>query len=123
MSALNAIRQTVAAPEAELKRWRRTFEGNAKTDVNGQKFAGYLSHVLAGPDNLSNRFLDKESFVNAIAPKGDPDKIDRAQYAILFRVADSSRRGVVSWDDFCVFETMLKRPDADYWMAFQYFDV
>jgi solute carrier family 25 aspartate/glutamate transporter 12/13 len=30
---------------------------------------------------------------------------------------------LVSWDDFTVFETLLKRPDADYWMAFQYFDV
>ncbi|KAF8531276.1 mitochondrial carrier [Gautieria morchelliformis] len=105
MSALNAIRQTVAAPESELRRWRRTFETNSKKEVNGQKY------------------LDKDTFVNAIAPKGDLDKIDRAQYSILFRVADSSRRGLVSWDDFCVFETMLKRPDADYWMAFQYFDI
>ena len=38
-------------------------------------------------------------------------------------MADTSRRGLVSWEDFTVFETVLKRPDADYWMAFQYFDV
>lgn len=69
------------------------------------------------------RFLDPESFVNAIAPKGDLTKIDRAQFSILFRVADTSRRGLVSWEDFTVFETLLKRPDADYWIAFQYFDV
>jgi solute carrier family 25 aspartate/glutamate transporter 12/13 len=61
--------------------------------------------------------------VNAIAPSGDLSKIGRAQFAILFRVADTSRRGLVSWEDFTVFETVLKRPDADYWMAFQYFDV
>lgn len=70
-----------------------------------------------------NRFLDPESFVNAIAPKGDLAKIGRGQFAILFRIADTSRRGLVSWEDFTVFETLLKRPDADYWMAFQYFDV
>lgn len=69
------------------------------------------------------RFLDPESFVNAIAPKGDLTKIDRAQFSILFRVADTSRRGLVSWEDFTVFETLLKRPDADHWIAFQYFDV
>lgn len=46
-----------------------------------------------------------------------------AQFATLFRVADTSKRGLVSWDDFVVFETLLKRPDADYWIAFQYFDV
>jgi hypothetical protein len=69
-----------------------------------------------------HRFLDTESFVNAIAPRGDV-KIGRDQWSILFRVADKSRRGLVSWDDFLVFETSLKRPDADYWVAFQFFDV
>jgi solute carrier family 25 (mitochondrial aspartate/glutamate transporter), member 12/13 len=61
--------------------------------------------------------------VNAIAPKSDLTKTGRAQYATLFRVADTAKRGLVSWDDFVVFETILKRPDADYWIAFQYFDV
>lgn len=61
--------------------------------------------------------------MDAIAPSGDLSRIGRAQFAILFRVADTSRRGLVSWEDFTVFETVLKRPDADYWMAFQFFDV
>ncbi|KAJ6483892.1 mitochondrial carrier domain-containing protein [Mycena vulgaris] len=100
----SALKTAVAVPETELKRWRRTFDANAKV-VNGEKY------------------LDPESFVNAIAPTGDLSKIGRAQFAILFRVADTSRRGLVSWEDFTVFETVLKRPDADYWMAFQYFDV
>jgi hypothetical protein len=69
------------------------------------------------------RFLDPDSFVNAIAPKDDLTKLGRSQFAILFRVADTSKRGLLSWEDFLVFETVLKRPDADYWMAFQYFDV
>ncbi|KAF8808133.1 mitochondrial carrier [Phlegmacium glaucopus] len=103
-SALQTMRTAVAVPENELKRWRRTFDNNAKL-INGE------------------RFLDPDSFVNAIAPKGDLSKIGRSQFAILFRIADTSRRGLVSWDDFTVFETLLKRPDADYWMAFQYFDV
>ncbi|KAJ7675333.1 mitochondrial carrier domain-containing protein [Mycena rosella] len=103
-SPLAALKTAVAVPETELKRWRRTFDANAKV-VNGEKY------------------LDPESFVNAIAPTEDLSKIGRAQFAILFRVADTSRRGLVSWEDFTVFETVLKRPDADYWMAFQYFDV
>ena len=61
--------------------------------------------------------------MNAIAPKSDLTKIGRSQFASLFRVADTNKRGLVSWDDFVVFETILKRPDADYWIAFQYFDV
>ena len=52
-----------------------------------------------------------------------PFSLYRSQFALLFRVADTSKRGLVSWEDFIVFETLLKRPDADYWMAFQYFDV
>ncbi|TFK77439.1 mitochondrial inner membrane protein [Pluteus cervinus] len=104
VSAFRSVRTAVSVPESELKRWRRTFDTNAKI-VNGEKF------------------LDQDSFVNAIAPKSDLTKIGRAQFAILFRVADTSRRGLVSWEDFTVFETLLKRPDADYWMAFQYFDV
>ncbi|KXN88836.1 Calcium-binding mitochondrial carrier protein [Leucoagaricus sp. SymC.cos] len=103
-SAFKTVRAAVSVPESELKRWRRAFEANAKV-VNG------------------GRFLDSESFVNAIAPKGDLTKIDKAQFAVLFRVADTSRRGLVSWEDFTVFETLLKRPDADYWIAFQFFDV
>ncbi|CCM00026.1 uncharacterized protein FIBRA_02052 [Fibroporia radiculosa] len=105
VSALRHIKSAVGVPETEMKRWRRTFDGNATTVVDGQKF------------------LNSEQFVNAIAPSGDMMKIGRAQYAILFRVADASKRGLVSWEDFVVFETLLKRPDADYWIAFQYFDV
>jgi solute carrier family 25 aspartate/glutamate transporter 12/13 len=69
------------------------------------------------------RYLDSASFVSAIAPQGDLTKIGRTQYAILFRVADASHRGLISWEDFTVFQTLLKRPDADYFIAFQYFDV
>ena len=71
----------------------------------------------------SSRYLDTDSFVNAIAPSEDLSKIGRSQFAILFKVADANKRGLVSWDDFTVFQTILKRPDADYWIAFQYFDV
>ncbi|TFK56855.1 mitochondrial carrier [Heliocybe sulcata] len=104
-SVKNSVKSAVIVGESELQRWRRTFDTNAKTEVNGE------------------RYLGRDQFVNAIAPSGDLSRIGRAQFAILFRVADSSRRGLVSWDDFVVFETLLKRPDADYWIAFQYFDV
>ncbi|KAI8981137.1 mitochondrial carrier [Trametes punicea] len=104
-AAINTVKSAMAVPENELKRWRRAFDANAQTIVDGQKY------------------LNTEQFVNAIAPQGDLSKIGRAQFATLFRVADTSKRGLVSWEDFVVFETILKRPDADYWIAFQYFDV
>jgi solute carrier family 25 aspartate/glutamate transporter 12/13 len=102
--ALESVRSVVGIPESELKRWRRTFDTNAKT-VDGEKY------------------LDPDDFVNAIATTGDLSKITRNQFATLFRVADTSRRGLVSWEDWTVFQTLLKRPDADYLIAFRYFDV
>ncbi|KAI0785337.1 mitochondrial carrier [Irpex lacteus] len=105
-NAIQTVKSAMAVPENELNRWKRTFETNAQTVVNGEKY------------------LNPDQFVNAIAPKSDlSSKIGRAQFATLFRVADTTKRGLVSWDDFVVFETILKRPDADYWIAFQYFDV
>lgn len=128
-AALSSVRNVVAVPENELKRWRRTFETNAKVVQDGEKwvtsgiFGSPLQPTGTGADCVFNRYLDPESFVNAIAPSGDLSKIGRAQFAILFRVADTSKRGLVSWTDFTVFESLLKKPDADYWIAFQYFDV
>ena len=75
------------------------------------------------PVGAVGRFLNREQFINAVAPKSDLTRIGRAQYASLFRVADVAKRGLLSWDDFVVFQTLLKRPDADYYIAFQYFDV
>ncbi|KAI0285387.1 mitochondrial carrier [Russula aff. rugulosa BPL654] len=102
---VQSVKSAVRVPESEIKRWRRTFDSNAKSLVEGE------------------RFLDREQFVNAIAPKGDLTRIGRSQFATLFRVADVAKRGLLSWDDFVVFQTLLKRPDADYYIAFQYFDV
>ncbi|KAI0319425.1 mitochondrial inner membrane protein [Amylostereum chailletii] len=104
-SLVESVRSVVRVQDSEMKRWKRTFDTNAKVVVGNEKF------------------LDRDQFVNAIAPSGDMTRIGRAQFAILFRVADSAKRGLVSWDDFTIFQTLLKRPDADYYMAFQYFDV
>src|SRR5215471_3438810 len=119
---VNTVRSAVSIPESELKRWRRIFDANATITVDGKKFVNTFSELyfkcwLTNREN-EDRYLDSDSFVNAVAPIGDLSKIHRAQFAILFRVADTSRRGLVSWEDFTVFETLLKRPDADYWIAF-----
>lgn len=72
---------------------------------------------------FSTRSLSQQSFVNAIAPSDDLTKIRHGQYSVLFRVADQKKRGRISWDDFFIFNTLLKRPDADYLIAFKFFDV
>ncbi|ORX36058.1 putative mitochondrial inner membrane protein [Kockovaella imperatae] len=103
-STTSTLSNVVKPAESELTRWRRTFDKFAK-DVNGVKY------------------LTATEFIDAIAPTEEGfNRIKREQYSILFRVADISRRGLVSFDDFVVFETLLKRPDADYQLAFQVFD-
>ena len=69
------------------------------------------------------KVLEHRTIRRGHRPAGDLTKLCRRQFPALFRVADTSRRGLVSWEDFVVFETLLKRADADYYVAFQYFDV
>ncbi|KAL7424767.1 mitochondrial aspartate-glutamate transporter agc1 [Cryptotrichosporon argae] len=92
--------------ESELVRWKRTFERFAREEVDGKKY------------------LNATQFIDAIAPIDEGfNRIKREQYSVLFKVADSTKRGLVSYEDFVVFETLLKRPDADYQLAFSVFDV
>lgn len=128
LAAISNLTSAVTIPETELRRWRRIFDANATVERAGEKcvitnFPAILYVYSPIPPRTSSRHLDPDSFVDAIAPSGDLSKIGRSQFSILFKVADSSKRGLVSWDDFTIFQTMLKRPDADYWIAFQYFDV
>jgi hypothetical protein len=62
-----------------------------------------------------HRFLDEEGFVNAVAPSNETfHKIHKSQYSILFKIADLEKSGKVTWDDFVVFQTLLKKPDAEF---------
>ncbi|WWD09554.1 hypothetical protein V865_007681 [Kwoniella europaea PYCC6329] len=104
-STADSLASSVKPAENELARWRRTFDRFAKEEIEGKKY------------------LNPSQFIDAIAPTDEGfSKIKREQYTNLFRVADNTGRGLVSWEDFVVFETLLKRPDADYQLAFLVFD-
>lgn len=83
---------------------------------------------------ISRRYLSSSAFIDAIAPTEDGfSRIHKEQYNLreshiseeiqaesaVFRVADISRRGMLSWEDFVVFETCKSalvrrlRPVAD----------
>ena len=49
-------------------------------------------------------------------------KIKREQYTILFQVADRRKRGRIDIKDFATFDNLLKKPDAEYEIAFRLFD-
>ncbi|KAK4683810.1 hypothetical protein P7C73_g6410, partial [Tremellales sp. Uapishka_1] len=105
-STIKSAGSLVQPADNELTRWRKTFERSASEGSDGIKY------------------LNSSQFIDAIAPTNEGfSRIKREQYSVLFKVADSTRRGLVSFEDFVVFETLLKRPDADYQLAFQVFDV
>jgi solute carrier family 25 aspartate/glutamate transporter 12/13 len=56
-------------------------------------------------------------------PRRGQHKIKREQYAILFHVADRTNKGKVTLADWAYFENILKKPDAEYEIAFRLFDV
>lgn len=69
------------------------------------------------------KYLSVDDFVDAIAPqKEDYHKIHRHSYAVLFQVADRSKAGKVSSEDWEAFEQLLDKPDAEYEIAFRLFD-
>ncbi|GAA5910958.1 hypothetical protein JCM5296_005674 [Sporobolomyces johnsonii] len=89
----------------EMDRWKKTF------------------HRFATPDTIGgDHYLNEPDFVTAIAPEGDFGKISRQQYGVLFNVADRRKVGRVTWDDFVTFQTLLKKPAAEFDIAFRVFD-
>lgn len=90
----------------EYGRWRAQFEQHAVQD-----------------SSASPKYLNEEGFINAITPSRDDfQKIRKSQYSILFKVADLKKIGRVTWDEFLVFQSLLKKPDAEFEVAFKYFD-
>ncbi|KAG0219770.1 mitochondrial aspartate-glutamate transporter agc1 [Mortierella sp. GBA43] len=93
-----------APNEVAIERYKRIFNRFASLEKNGEKF------------------MTRDDFVNAIAPGEDYKRLQRSQYAVLFDVADQSKKGLLSLSDFVVFENLLSLPDAEYEIAFRLFD-
>ncbi|KAI9290719.1 mitochondrial carrier [Neoconidiobolus thromboides FSU 785] len=68
-------------------------------------------------------YLTKEDFITAISPDEDYANLKREHYGILFNLADTRKRGLLSFTDFVVFEDLLAKPDAEYIIAFKLFDL
>ncbi|KAI9496456.1 mitochondrial carrier domain-containing protein [Zychaea mexicana] len=81
----------------------------------------FYKHASVEKDN--ERYMTQDDFLAAIAPGEDFKKIQREQYGLLYKVADKSNKGLVSFQDFVIFENLLSKPDAEYEIAFRLFDV
>ncbi|GAA5988371.1 hypothetical protein JCM11641_005452 [Rhodosporidiobolus odoratus] len=89
----------------DLDRWKKTFQRYATRDSIG-----------------GESYLTEPDFVSAVAPESDFAKISRQQYGILFNVADQRKAGRVIWEDFVTFQELLKKPAAEFDIAFRVFD-
>lgn len=84
--------------------YKRLFQKHASKEING------------------DRFMSKDDFLDAVAPGEDFKKIERNQFALLFRLADKGEKGYLSFNDFIIFQNLLSKPDAEYEIAFKLFD-
>ncbi|KAM3581618.1 mitochondrial aspartate-glutamate transporter agc1 [Umbelopsis sp. WA50703] len=82
-----------------------------------------LFNIHASKEVDGNRFMTKDDFLNAVAPDEDFKKIERNQFALLFRLADKDAKGFLSYSDFIIFQNLLSKPDAEYEIAFKLFDI
>ncbi|KAF7722920.1 mitochondrial aspartate-glutamate transporter agc1 [Apophysomyces ossiformis] len=95
----------MAVETSMSEQYRRLFQKHASVDKDGRKF------------------MTKDDFLAAIAPGEDFKKIQREQFALLYKLADQSNKGLISFDDFVIFQNLLSKPDAEYEIAFRLFDV
>ncbi|KAI8385032.1 mitochondrial carrier domain-containing protein [Radiomyces spectabilis] len=94
-------------------------EGNiAISDMYRQLFQKHAS-VTKDED----KFMTKDDFLAAVAPGEDFKKIQREQFGLLYKVANKSAKGLISFNDFVIFQNLLSKPDAEYEIAFRVFDV
>lgn len=69
---------------------------------------------MASVERDGAKFLTRADFVKAIAPRIDFYNIAPAKYGVLFDVADSSKKGLLSLADYLAFQATLSRPDAEF---------
>ncbi|KAI9022157.1 mitochondrial carrier domain-containing protein [Phycomyces nitens] len=69
------------------------------------------------------KYMSQDDFLAAVAPGEDFKKIQREQFGLLYKIADQSKRGLISFNDFVIFQNLLSKADAEYEVAFRVFDV
>ncbi|KAI8076779.1 mitochondrial carrier domain-containing protein [Halteromyces radiatus] len=81
----------------------------------------FQKHASVEKDN--KYYMNKDDFLAAIAPGEDFEKIKREQFGLLYKIADTSNQGLISFNDFVIFQNLLSKPDAEYEVAFRLFDI
>ncbi|KAJ1926253.1 mitochondrial aspartate-glutamate transporter agc1 [Tieghemiomyces parasiticus] len=98
-------------PDRHGKAVRDLFDQHASVTQDG---ARYLT-----PDDFSRALQSYAPATVRQQPGGMPSADD---YRLLFRIADTEKRGLVSLANFLMFQSVLTRPYAEFELAFRYFD-
>eukprot|EP01113_Clastostelium_recurvatum_P009950 TRINITY_DN1485_c0_g1_i3.p1 TRINITY_DN1485_c0_g1~~TRINITY_DN1485_c0_g1_i3.p1 ORF type:complete len:746 (-),score=212.22 TRINITY_DN1485_c0_g1_i3:70-2307(-) len=90
-----------------------------------------LFDKYASVDKAGVRYLTPDDFLKAVTSVDSPNAksadtrmrdIDVDKFRVLFRLADTDKTGLITFEEFQSFQTLLTRPDADYMLAFRLFD-
>ncbi|CAG8462689.1 12264_t:CDS:2 [Dentiscutata erythropus] len=104
-ASLELMRPTTSGSENHYIKQKKVFERFASVEKDGQKY------------------MNQDDFISAIAPGEDYKKIQKEQFGILFGIADKDKKGLISFQNFVIFENLILKPDAEYEIAFRLFDV
>ncbi|KAI9309607.1 mitochondrial carrier domain-containing protein [Cunninghamella echinulata] len=93
------------------------------TSNSPSEYYRQVFHKYASVEKDNKKYMNKDDFLAAVAPEEDFKKIKREQFGLLFKIADTANNGLISFNDFVIFQNLLSKPDAEYEVAFRLFDV
>ncbi|KAI8850562.1 mitochondrial carrier domain-containing protein [Chytridium lagenaria] len=88
------------------------------SQVYSSMFDAHASTITPSGSKLMNQ----DDFLRAIAADKDFFRVPKERYLILFKLADRSKKGSLTKDDFVAFGDLLSKPDAEFEVAFRLFD-
>ncbi|GAM25591.1 hypothetical protein SAMD00019534_087660 [Acytostelium subglobosum LB1] len=91
---------------------KSNFEKFATTTINGEKY------------------MTADDFLNALTTpesEGRGDQLlkatlDADKFKVLFQMADIDHTGHISLEEYCMFDELMSKPEAEYFLAFKLFD-
>ncbi|VDP87821.1 unnamed protein product [Echinostoma caproni] len=89
----------------------------ASVDSLRRVFQKYASVVSNG-----EHYMTPKDFVVRFLRLADEENYNEATVECIARAADTSKDGLISFDEFVAFESLLCTPDALYTLAFEMFD-
>ncbi|KYQ88288.1 EF-hand domain-containing protein [Tieghemostelium lacteum] len=105
-------------------------DSNRKNNPNYQRqkdtFDKFASTVIEGKKHMTaNDFLTVLTTPESPEARGDQilkATLDADKFKILFQIADVDHTGYISFDEYVMFDELMAKPEAEYFLAFKLFD-